>query len=145
MNKIKTLLIILLFPFFAMGQEISGLNDVYQSHDNIVFTLYNQSDSTILFSVALQEKQSDQWVEISPDIFQSKFSKTTTNFTLKTKESKQISWNTLLLPRVELGSENDAKKAVCGNFRFVIKYTNNASSRQLYLYSKEFIAVNCDQ
>lgn len=91
MNKIKTLLIILLFPFFAMGQEISGLNDVYQSHDNIVFTLYNQSDSTILFSVALQEKQSDQWVEISPDIFQSKFSKTTTNFTLKTKESKQIS------------------------------------------------------
>lgn len=145
MNKIKTLLIILLFPFFAMGQEISGLNNLYQSHDNIVFTLYNQSDSTILFSVALQEKQSDQWVEISPDIFQSEFSKTTTHLTLNTKESKQISWNTLLLPRVELGNENDTKKAICGNFRFVIKYTNEAISKQWYLYSKEFTIVNCGQ
>ena len=64
MNKIKIVFISLLFPFFANGQEILGLNDIYQSNDSIVFYIYNQSDSMILFSVSVQEKKSEKWIEI---------------------------------------------------------------------------------
>ena len=144
MNKIKIVLISLLFPFFANGQEILGLNDIYQSNDSIVFYVYNQSDSMILFSVSVQEKKSEKWIEISPDIFLNEFSKTTTSFALEAKKMKKISWHTLFIPRVSLNNDNDIKKTICGYFRIVIRYNNYNSSMQKYTYSKDFVVINCD-
>ncbi|HON20568.1 MAG TPA: hypothetical protein PLW70_04455 [Bacteroidales bacterium] len=147
MNKIKMLFVSLLFPFFANGQDIKnplvifGLNDIYQSNDSIVFNIYNQSDTTIVFSIGVQEKTSDKWVEISQDVFQSEFSKTITCLALRTKDSKKITWNTLLIPRVGLNNEDNIKKPFCGRFRFVISYADYDNSMQMY--TREFSIVNC--
>ena len=143
------LFVLIVFSFSMTGENkndficIKGLEKIYRPNDSILFYIQNLSDSSISFSISIEEQISNQWVEISHDVFQTDFSKSTLVQILNSKEGKYVFWNTSYLPRISMTNQNTTINPFCGVFRFVVHWRIGDNKREYRYFSEEFQVVEC--
>jgi len=125
--------------------SVDGLGDKFDAKDNITFVIHNDYNRDIFFSISLQEKVDDKWIDVLSDIFQDKFSTITNLYPLKRKDMKLIVWNTYLIPRVSVDGSAESPRPMCGCFRFVIKWQMVNDVEWHQLFSKDFQIKGCSE
>ncbi len=123
--------------------SVDGLGDKFDAKDNISFVIHNEYNRDLFFSISLQEKVDNKWIDVLSDIFEDIFSTITNLYPLKRNDMKPIVWNTYLIPRVSADGSAESPRPMCGCFRFVIKWqvANNVEWQQLF--STDFQIKGC--
>lgn len=124
---------------------VDGLGEKFDAKDNITFVIHNDYNSDLFFSISLQEKVDDKWIDVLSDIFQDKFSKITNLYPLKRNDMKPIVWNTYLIPRVSVDDSDESPRPICGCFRFVIKWQMVNDVEWQQNFSADFQITGCNK
>jgi len=70
--------------------SVDGLGDKFDAKDNISFVIHNEYNRDLFFSISLQEKVDNKWIDVLSDIFEDIFSTITNLYPLKRNDMKPI-------------------------------------------------------
>jgi hypothetical protein len=111
--------------------EFRDLKEIYSKQEAIKFHVYNNSNKYLFFYCAPEIKLGDHWQEITPPVGETRITKTTKLYEIKSKSLQKLNW--------EYSKHNNYPKIDTGIFRFRIEAMEEPGKEPIVkIFSREF-------